>query len=162
VAGDTSDARAGEGVTTALHAAAAWRCVDTTRVLLRRHTELEGEDGDGWRALHHAVHAGCAPVVEMLLQAGARMGKSSTGASVLHVAVEAERRELLDLLLKCVCISRLLTTRTLNSPHTHLALLRELRHHHACQDDISIWWRRKQQGMCVPKLRLALGSQPRV
>ena len=75
--------------------------MDATRALLRRHARLDCEDADGWRAMHHAAHTGCIPVVQLLLDAGASQQPGSTGASVLHVAAEAERLDVLQMLLRC-------------------------------------------------------------
>lgn len=73
---------------TALQAASQNGHLEVIRLLLRGHTDLEIEDKDGDRAVHHAAFGDEPAVMELLAQAGADLNaRNKRRQTALHIAV---------------------------------------------------------------------------
>lgn len=89
---------------TALQAASQNGHEDTVRVLIRFDVDLEAEDKDGDRAIHHAAFGDEAAVVEQLVRAGSDMNaRNKRRQSPLHVAVNKGHTGVVKSLLALEC-----------------------------------------------------------
>eukprot|EP00112_Aurelia_sp_Birch-Aquarium-sp1_P018775 Seg4531.2 transcript_id=Seg4531.2/GoldUCD/mRNA.D3Y31 product="E3 ubiquitin-protein ligase MIB1" protein_id=Seg4531.2/GoldUCD/D3Y31 len=89
---------------TALQAASQNGGVDVVRLLIRHHADLETEDKDGDRAIHHAAFGDEITVLELLKQAGADLNaRNKRGQSPLHVAINKGHAGAVKCLLNLKC-----------------------------------------------------------
>lgn len=89
---------------TALQAASQNGHEDTVRVLIRFDVDLEAEDKDGDRAIHHAAFGDEGVVVEQLIKAGSDMNaRNKRRQSPLHVAVNKGHTAVVKKLLGLGC-----------------------------------------------------------
>jgi len=73
---------------TALQAASQNGAAEVVNLLIRNKVDLESEDKDGDRAIHHAAFGDEVTVLKLLAQAGADLNaRNNRGQSALHVAV---------------------------------------------------------------------------
>ncbi|XP_068679361.1 E3 ubiquitin-protein ligase MIB1-like [Montipora capricornis] len=89
---------------TALQAASQNGHEETVRVLIRFGVDLEAEDKDGDRAIHHAAFGDESGVVEQLIKAGSDMNaRNKRRQSPLHVAVNKGHTAVVTKLLGLGC-----------------------------------------------------------
>ncbi len=86
----------------ALHKAAFWGHVDATRYLLDEcKARVNGQDNNGDTAAHDAARFGHAPILAMLIKAGADLSiRNKQGQTVKDVAIKYEYPDLLNTVAK--------------------------------------------------------------
>lgn len=89
---------------TALQAAAQNGHLDVIKILLKFHADVEIEDKDGDRAVHHAAFGDEPLVIKLLSQAGADLNaRNKRRQTALHIAVNKGHNNVVKTLLDLGC-----------------------------------------------------------